>query len=208
VTSDETDWPLVADGDHDAFARVFDRHADLIFRFARRRVGDVTVAEEITSQVFLETWRRRREVTLLDGSLRAWMLGIARNLQRRHWRSTERKIRAIERLSPAADEPDTTDAVADRLDAIDELAQVRRRLDGLSDSHREVLLLAVWEELSYEEIAAVLDVPIGTVRSRIARARQRLESDGTGHGDRASSGSSSNGSDHDPNGPNFERTPR
>jgi RNA polymerase sigma-70 factor (ECF subfamily) len=207
MTSDENDWPLVACGDHDAFARVFDRHADLVFKFARRRVGDVGVAEDITSQVFLETWRRRGEVNLLDGSLRAWLLGIARNLQRRHWRSTERKTRAIDRLSPTTVEVDTCDAVADRLDAVDELALVRRRLDCLSDNHREVLLLAVWEELSYDEIAAVLNVPIGTVRSRLARARQNLESDGTGQSDRASSDSSSTRSDHDPNGPHFERTP-
>ena len=208
MTSDETDWPPAAGGDHDAFARIFDRHADLVFKFARRRVGDVAVAEDITSQVFLETWRRRNEVTLLDGSLRAWLLGIARNLQRRHWRSTERRIRAIDRLPPVAGAPDTGDAVADRLDAIDELAHVRHRLDGLSESHREVLLLAVWEELSYDEIAAVLDVPVGTVRSRLARARRNLASEGTMPAERASSDSSSNGSDHDPNGPDFERTPR
>jgi len=74
VTSDETDWPLVAGGDHDAFARIFDRHADQVFRFSRRRVGDTAVAEDITSQVFLETWRRRSEVTparLLASSMAA-----------------------------------------------------------------------------------------------------------------------------------------
>lgn len=208
MTNDVTDWPLVADGDPDAFARIFDRHADLVFKFARRRVGDVAVAEDITAQVFLETWRRRREVTLLDGSLRAWLLGIARNLQRRHWRATERKIRAIERLPPVDGAPDTGDAVAHRLDAINELAQVQRKVDGLSDDHREVLLLAVWEGLSYDEIALVLDVPIGTVRSRLARARQNLALDGTLSAERESSGSSSNGSDHDPISPDFERNPR
>lgn len=208
MTSDETDWPLVVGGDHDAFARIFDRHADLVFRFSRRRVGDTAVAEDIMSQVFLETWRRRSEVTLLDGSLRAWLLGVARNLQRRHWRTIERATRAIERLPPAIGAPDSGDAVSDRLDAINELTEVRRRLDGLSDSHREVLLLVVWEELSYDEIAAVLDVPIGTVRSRLARARQNLAPDGTLPAERASPHSSSNGSDHDPNGPHFERTPR
>lgn len=208
MTSDAIDWPLAADGDHDAFGRIFDRHADLVYKFARRRTGNPTVAEDIVSQVFLETWRQRHDVTLLDSSLRAWLIGVARNLQRRHWRTSDRRNRAIDRLTPAINTSDPNDAVIDRVDAAADLARVRERVDALSDNHREVLLLAVWEELSYDEIAAVLDVPIGTVRSRLARARQNLEDDGTRPAERASTSSSTNRSNHDPQAPHIERTQR
>lgn len=208
MTSDASDWPLAATGDHDAFARIFDRHADLVFRFARRRVGNSTIAEDITSQVFLETWRRREDVTLLDGSLRAWLIGVARNLQRRHWRTNERRNRALDRMTASPDTSDPSDAIANHLDAINDLASVREKLDLLSDEHREVLLLAVWEELSYDEIAVVLGVPVGTVRSRLARARRNLHDNGTRTANRASTSRSCNSSNDDPNGTHIERTPR
>jgi RNA polymerase sigma-70 factor (ECF subfamily) len=208
MTNDATDWPLAATGDHDAFARIFDRHADLVFKFARRRVGDRTIAEDITSQVFLETWRRREDVTLLDGSLRAWLVGVARNLQRRHWRTNERRNRAIDRMATPVDTSDPSEAIVDHLGAIDDLASVRKKFDLLSEAHREVLLLAVWEELSYDEIAAVLDVPVGTVRSRLARARQKLDDLGTHSADRASTRRSCNSSNDGPDSPHIERTLR
>jgi RNA polymerase sigma factor (sigma-70 family) len=174
VSTDLDDWPLVADGDHEAFARVFDRHADLVFRYVRRRTGSDTLAEDVTAQVFLETWRQRRDVSLLDGTLRAWLLGVARNLERRHWRTQERQRHAVARLDQAEVVTDPIDDVAGQFDARTELETVRTRLTQLSDSHREVLLLSVWENLTYAEIAVVLDTPIGTVRSRLARARQQL----------------------------------
>lgn len=208
MTIDATDWPLVVAGDHDAFARIFDRHADLVFKFARRRVGNPTIAEDITSLVFLETWRRREEVTLLDGSLRAWLIGVARNLHRRHWRTADRASRSIERMTTPIDVADPGDAIAAHLDAVNDLATVRQRLGLLTETHREVLLLAIWEELSYDEIAVVLDVPVGTVRSRLARARQKLEDQGTRTADRASTRCSGNSSNDDPHGPHIERTPR
>lgn len=208
MTSDATDWPLVAAGDHAAFARIFDRHVDLVFKFARRRVGDPTIAEDITSQVFLETWHRREDVALFAGSLRAWLIGVARNLQRRHWRTNERRNRATERMTTPIDTTDPSDAIADHLDAVNDLADIRHQLDSLPEAHREILLLAVWDELSYAEIAIVLDVPVGTVRSRLARARQKLEAYGTRTADRASTRRSSNSLNDDPDSPNIERTPR
>jgi RNA polymerase sigma-70 factor (ECF subfamily) len=207
MTTDAADWPMAASGDHEAFARIFDRHADLVFKFARRRVGDRTIAEDITSQVFLETWRRREDVTLLEGSLRAWLIGVARNLQRRHWRTNERRNNALHRVTTSIDTSDPSEAIVDHLGAIDDLASVRKKLDLLSGTHREVLLLAVWEELSYDEIAVVLHVPIGTVRSRLARARQKLEDHGTLAADRASTRCSCDSPNNDLHGPNIERTP-
>jgi len=68
---DAQDWPLAAAGDQEAFGRVFDRHADLIYRFVRRRTGDGDLAEDVTAQVFLEAWRQRGKVQLRQGSLRS-----------------------------------------------------------------------------------------------------------------------------------------
>ncbi len=199
VSTDLEDWPLAVGGDATAFGRVFDRHGDLVYRFVRRRVGSDVVAEDITSQVFLEAWRRRSEITLLDGSLRAWLIGVARNLERRHWRSSERGTRATRRLSMHRDSADPIEQAIERLDHKAELAQIQDRLDRLSAAHREVILLWAWEELSYDEIAQVLDVAVGTVKSRLGRARQKLAADhGTASPQRASTVSASDRSHTDP----------
>lgn len=183
---DAWDWPLVVDGDHAAFERVFDRHADLIYRFVRRRSGDVDLAEEIVSQVFLEVWRQRKRVRLLDGSLRSWMLGVASNLVRRHWRSLERGRRAVARLPDPTTVRDHADEVADRADGQRRLEELRVQLERMPHEQVEALLLWAWEELSYDEIAQVLEVPVGTVRSRLSRSRKRLNDfEGTVTGDRA-----------------------
>jgi len=186
IDDDVRDWPLAVGGDDGAFERVFDRHADLIYRFARRRTGDVDLAEEIVSQVFLEAWRQRRRVELLGGSLRSWLLGVAANLVKRHWRSLDRRNRAIARFPLPVPVPDHADEVAERLDGQQRLSGLRTKLEKMPRKHVEVLLLWVWEELSYEEIARVLNIPVGTVRSRLSRARKRLsDGEGTRPGDRA-----------------------
>lgn len=183
---DSYDWPLAVGGDEEAFGRVFDRHADLIYRFVRRRTGDEDLAEEIAAQVFLEAWRQRRKVQLLGGSLRSWLLGVAGNLVRRHWRSLERKRRAIKRLPLPVPESDHADGVARRLDSQQRMAGLRAQLETMPRAQVEVLLLWAWEQLSYDEIAKVVGVPVGTVRSRLSRARAYLNlRDGTSGRDRA-----------------------
>jgi len=181
---DHLDWPQAVAGDHDAFGRVFDRHADLIYRFARRRTGDPSLAEDITAQVFLEAWRQRSKVGLLDGSLAPWLLGVAGNLVRRHWRTLDRKKRALARLSrPRV--PDHADVVVAHLENEGRITELRARLATLPPRQLDVLLLWAWEELSYAEIGLALDIPIGTVRSRLSRARIRLgDPDGTAMTDR------------------------
>lgn len=171
---DARDWPLAVEGDLEAFERVFDRHAGLIHGFVRRRTIDEDVAEDIAAQVFLEAWRQRRKVELLDGSLRSWLLGVASNLVRRHWRSLDRRNRAVARLPLPNSVPDHADGIVEHLDTQQRLIDLRAELDALPRKHVEVLLLWAWEELSYPEIAQVLGIPVGTVRSRLSRARKRL----------------------------------
>ncbi len=183
---DSGDWPAAVLGDQEAFGRVFDRHADLVYRFARRRIGDGGVAEDITAQVFLEAWRQRGKLHLLNGSLRSWLLGVAGNLVRRHWRSLQRGNRAIGRLPVPALVGDHADDVVERLEGELKFAELRGRMESLPRLQREVLLLWAWEELSYEEIAEAVGIPVGTVRSRLSRARAHLSrSGGTGSRGRA-----------------------
>lgn len=186
-TSDSQDWILVVEGDHRAFERVFDRHSDLVYRFVRRRTGDTQLAEDLTAQVFLEAWRQRARVEPSQGSMRPWLLGVAANLVRRHWRTLGRRSKALSRLPLPSTQDDLAESVVGGVDAQRRLADVRHRIESLPARQSEVLLLWAWEQLDYAEIAAVLGVPIGTVRSRLSRARDSLR-DGTSSADRASTG--------------------
>lgn len=165
-------WQRVRGGDDAAFGQLFERHCDAVYTFAGRRLGDWTEAEDVVSAVFLEAWRQREKVRPLDGSLRPWLFGVARNVVGNRLRSTQRRRRALSRTASEAPEPDFALEVDDRVDGARRAANVRTRLAGLPDSHREVLLLWAWEGLSYAQIAVALDLPMGTVRSRLSRARR------------------------------------
>jgi RNA polymerase sigma-70 factor (ECF subfamily) len=111
-----------------------------------------------------------------------WLLGVANNLLRNHRRSRGRRVAAMARLPLPAPEPDPADDVAGRLADEQQMHQVLALVDRLPRREQEVLALCAWSGLSYPEAAAVLGVPVGTVRSRLARARARLVAMG-GEGD-------------------------
>lgn len=167
-------WERIREGDSAAFSELFDDYADLIYNVAFRRTGSWEAAEEIVSMVFLEAWRQRATVTDQAGTIRPWLLGVALNLIRRHWRQTDRHRRATLRLAPDPTQGDHAADVSDRLDAEETMRRVLRRLEQLPEDQREVVQLWAWEELSYDEIAVVLDTPVGTVKSRLHRARAAL----------------------------------
>lgn len=167
-------WEEVSEGNPRAFEVLFDRYADFIYNFAFRRTGSWDSAEEIVSAVFLEAWRQRQRVETLDGSIRPWLTGVALNLIRRHWRDADRLRRASLRLA-ADHHHDHAGDVADRLDAEQQMARILDTLDDLPGDQREVLELWAWEELSYRDISRVLGIPLGTVRSRLHRGRERLQ---------------------------------
>jgi RNA polymerase sigma factor (sigma-70 family) len=156
------------------FGELFDRHATVLFRFLVRRVG-VDAAEPLLGEVFRVGFEKRAAYDCDRPSARPWLYGIATNLIAHHRRSEARRLHATARVlmrSRVADDP--ADAVVSRLDAAALLPRVAEALAQLPDGDRDALLLFAWEELSYEEIADALGVPIGTVRSRINRARQSL----------------------------------
>ena len=160
--------------DPGALAALFDRYADRIYNHCFRLLADWTEAEDATSSVFLEVWRHRRRVRLHDGSALPWLYGVATNVCRNSGRSRRRYLRALAGLPRPVTEPDHADQVADRLGSEARMRAVLAQVESLPPRERDVLGLVVWGGLSYEQAAAALDVPVGTVRSRLSRARARL----------------------------------
>jgi RNA polymerase sigma-70 factor (ECF subfamily) len=176
VVTAESDARVIAASLHEParFGAVFDRHATVVFRYLVRRVG-VDDAETLLAEVFRVAFEKRATYDGERSSARPWLYGIATNVLARHRRSEARRIRATARLlarRPAAD--DAAERVAATVDARALWPRVAAAVAQLPDGERDALLLYAWEELSYEEVATALDVPVGTVRSRLNRARRRL----------------------------------
>jgi len=156
------------------FGALFDRHATVVFRYLVRRVG-VDEAELLLGDVFRIAFEKRASYDTERPNARPWLYGIATNLLAHHRRTEARRIGATARLlarRPAGD--DATDQVVERLDAEELWPHVADAVARLPEGERDALLLYAWEELSYEEIAIALGVPVGTVRSRLNRARRNL----------------------------------
>ena len=155
-----------------AFAAVFERHFAAVHRYSQQRVGP-DAADEIASETFLRAFDNRSRFDGRRPSARPWLLGIATNLMRRRWRDERRQLAAYaEALQGAAG---AAAVAAPRNPGLDD--DLAAALAALTRDDRDTLLLFVWADLSYQEIADALAVPIGTVRSRISRARRRLRDD-------------------------------
>lgn len=169
-------WRRAVAGDGDAFGTLYARHDRAVHAFCLWRTGDPSVAEDLTSIVFLEAWRRRTQTPLTTDTVRPLLLAIATNVVRNQWRSRRRHRAALERLDRAdAPRPHHDDDAVERIAALERLSAVRDRLERLPLREREVLALVALADLSYEETALALGVPVGTVRSRLSRARGRLD---------------------------------
>jgi RNA polymerase sigma factor (sigma-70 family) len=161
-------------GDADAFGAVFDACAKSVYNHAFRLTGDWSAAEEVMAMTFLEAWRSRDKIAPDGGSLKPWLLGIATNLARGQHRAARRQRNALARLAVADEMPDFADAVSGRLDDVARIRALHRALAALPRPELEVLALCVWSGLGYAEAAQALGIPVGTVRSRLSRARARL----------------------------------
>ncbi|MBA3487980.1 MAG: RNA polymerase sigma factor [Longispora sp.] len=157
-----------------AFELIYGRYASVLHRYVARRMGSA-VADDVTSEVFLIAFRGRQSFDLEADSALPWLYGIATNVIRRHWRTERNHHRTIERtgIDPVV-AYDHADAVVSQVNA----SALHKRLSGalgrLSRKEYEVLVLVTWEELTYDGVAQALDIPVGTVRSRLNRARRRL----------------------------------
>lgn len=175
MADDSQLWERTRSGDAEAFGDLYERHARAVHAYCLWRTADVLGAEDATATVFLEAWRKRQRLTLSTDSAAPLLLGIANNVVRRQWRSQRRYRDTLERVRNAGRIPaDLEDEAIARIDAIHQVRDGGEAIRALPRREREVLALLAWSDLSYGEIAQALDLPIGTVRSRLARARARL----------------------------------
>jgi RNA polymerase sigma factor (sigma-70 family) len=167
-------WARSNDGDARAFGEIFDRHARSVYNYLFRRCGDWATAEDLTSLVFLEAWRKRRKVELANESALPFLFGVATNVLRNKRRAELRYRSALERMEPLCESVAQDDEMAERLADEHEMRAILQVFSRLPKREQDVLSLCIWMGLSYEEAAVALDVPIGTVRSRLSRGRERF----------------------------------
>lgn len=173
--TDEELWRKAAKGDPSAFGALFERHGDAVYNHCFRRTGSWEAAEDLASVVFLEAWRRRRDVSLSGESILPWLLAVANNVVRNRDRSLRRHRRLLAKLPPSVVSPD--DPAEDAAARVDDERAMRRVLQvftRLLPDEQDVLALCVWAGLSYADAAVALGIPVGTVRSRLSRAREHL----------------------------------
>ena len=156
------------------FGAIFDRHATVLHRYLVRRLG-ADEADGMLGEIFRIAFEKRATYDLDRPLARPWLYGIATNLVSKHRRGEARRMRAVARLAGQRLAPvDLADRVSDVVDASAQWLLVAEAVTALPEPERDALVLHVWESLSYAEIADALGVPVGTVRSRLNRARSRL----------------------------------
>ncbi|MBI5090335.1 MAG: RNA polymerase sigma factor [Actinobacteria bacterium] len=169
-----TDEEIIAASfdDPPVFGELFERHFTTIHGYLSRRLGRAR-ADDLAGEVFRIGFVERSKYDPSRGGLRSWLYGIANNVLRQHLRDRERAERAWARLGLSSVVVDDVSPV-ERIDAQLLAARLDAALARLLPTDREALTLHVVEQLTYAEVALVMNTPIGTVRSRIARARNQL----------------------------------
>lgn len=174
--SDQALWDAAVAGDANAYGELFTRHHSAVYNYCFRRVSSWAQAEDLMSAVFLEAWRTRQPLTLASGSLLPWLIGIGTHVTHRHHRSEGRFAAALVRVgsvTPTAAR-DHAEDVAARLDDERAMAEVLAAVSALPQIDQDVIGACVFAGLDYASAAEALDLPVGTVRSRLSRARARL----------------------------------
>ncbi|RMI47349.1 RNA polymerase sigma factor [Actinomadura harenae] len=170
---DDAELVAASRDDPERFTSVYDRHFAAIRRYVAARLGPEP-ADDVAAETFLTAFRRRADYDPVRGEVRAWLFGIATRLVGEHRRVEERRYRTLARVAPGRPEEGPEERVADAVDA--QLAQPRlaAALRTLSRKERDALLLAAFTDLTRDDIAVALGIPVGTVGSRLNRARGRL----------------------------------
>jgi len=168
----------LADDDETALAALYDRYAKRIYNHCFRMLASGHDAEDAVAQAFLVLWRRRTRAPLHDGSAAPWLYGVATNAARNISRGRQRQLRVAGRMGDLDQHhEDHSEVVDERVDAERRMSDVLAAVRRLPRREQEVLALVAWSGLSYQETAAALGIPVGTVRSRLSRARARLGQD-------------------------------
>jgi RNA polymerase sigma-70 factor (ECF subfamily) len=175
--ADEDLMSLVADTDADAFAVVYDRHAGAAFSLAHRICGARTVAEDVCQEAFLAVWRSAGRYDARLGSVRSWLLTVV------HHRAIDRVRRVTRHGAGIAGGQEAAERVPAHDDTeVEALEQVDREellglVGALPDDQRRVIALSFYSGYSHTEVAGILDLPLGTVKSRMRRGLERLRND-------------------------------
>lgn len=178
VTSGSDDARLISESlaDPPVFAEIFDRHAKPLFDYLARRAGQ-SDAEDLLGELFRIAFEIRDRYDPTRTDARPWLYGIAANLVLKRNRSIGRRDLALRRLAVLGGEAVPAhfeDVIVDQADNIERFQAAANLLKNLAPADREVVLLFAWEQLSYQQIAEALDIPVGTVRSRLNRVRTKL----------------------------------
>ena len=188
-TSDELLWRRSLAGDGEAFGLLFDRHRDRVFRHACRFADTRHDAEDVVASTFLELWRRRTDVRLVEASVLPWLLVTATNIGRNVARGTRRHRSFLQRLPRAPEEPDVAEtALGAHALGID--ARLGAGLRSLDKQDASLLVLVALEGYTASAAAEALELSVPAVRARLHRARARLRAqlasctpeDGSGKG--------------------------
>ncbi|MEV0591743.1 RNA polymerase sigma factor [Nonomuraea cavernae] len=157
------------------FGEIYDRYVGEIHAYLGRRL-DRQAADDLTAEVFLAAFRKREAFDPQRGEVRPWLYGFATNLISSHRRTETRRLAALQRSAAVRDgtEHGHEERVVTRVDAVSAQARLAAELRALPDRDRDVLLLSALGDLSHEEVAQALDIPYGTVGSRLWRARKKL----------------------------------
>jgi RNA polymerase sigma-70 factor (ECF subfamily) len=169
---DESEWiRQIAQGDESAFERLFRCYAPRIFRFAMSYLNDPALAEEVVQETMIAVWKNAKDYKE-QSQLSTWILGIARNKALDRARASQREPELLREIDRRALGRATPEQIAQR---DSQAERVRSALEKLSPEHREVIMLAFYNELSYSEIAQILNCPEGTVKSRVYYAKEQLK---------------------------------
>lgn len=169
-----TAWAAVLGNDDDAFVAIFDKHRDRVFRHALRMTANIHDAEDVTAGAFLELWRRRKAVRVVDGSVLPWLLVTATNLARNLTRSLRRYRTLIAALPRAEVTRSAEDVALEQIEEFEIAAKVRDALIGLSPSDAALITLTMFEHYSPAQAAVALGINDGAARTRLHRARTRI----------------------------------
>lgn len=158
--------------DTDEFGVLYDRYAAQLYRYAFQRAGDA--AQDIVADTFLAAFQQRATFDPDRGDVRPWLFGILTRKLARYHRAEKARYLAFARAAQPEAEANPDERIADIVSATAMRAPLAAALARLSAGDRDVLLLVAWADCTYEEVAGVLDIPIGTVRSRLNRARRKV----------------------------------
>ena len=175
--SEATDCDLLAmaGSKPEAFGELFKRHSRSVYAYCARRTGNLDLAEDLTSVVFMEAFRRRRKLQLSSKSALPWLIGVANNVIRNAERSLRRYRSALDRIPVPANGVSSEEDAMERLGAQEALASALEAISALTQGEQDVVLLVLWSEFTYADAATALSIPVGTVRSRLASARAKFK---------------------------------